>query len=243
MNPLPQVNTLVIKVVICLFYTFAIQHNAAAQSLPDIIELEYEVTLGAAELGGLSSKLIKLEDYYEATAETHTEGMASILLGGTVREYCRFTVDNNVVTPESYRIVREGQDAFDRKVGFNWDERAVEFSNGEKITISDGYIVDNCSVPFALIAGGASAFENRVLHIVGGTKVRKFDNLGVSRERVKTALGEFDTVKIEQVRFERPDRKLTFWLAPDRHNLPVKIVEQRKSRLDTTMLLKSVKGL
>lgn len=243
MNRLPQIITLVTKVVVYLFCTFPIQHYAAAQSLPDSIELEYEVTLGAAELGDLSSKLTKLDDYYEVTAETHAEGMASILLGGTAREYCRFTVDNNVVRPESYRIVREGQEAFDHKAEFNWDERAVHFSNGEKIVISDGYIVDNCSIPFALIAGGASTFENRVLHIVGGTKVRKFENLGISRERIKTALGEFDTVKIEQVRFERPDRKLTFWLAPDRHNLPVKIMEQRRSRPDTIMLLKSVKGL
>lgn len=243
MNRLPQANTLVFQVVICLFCTFSFPHNAVAQSLPDTIELEYKVTLGAAELGGLSSKLTKKDGYYEAIAETHAEGMASILIGGTVREYCRFTVDDNVVTPESYRIVREGQDAFDRQAGFNWDERAVEFSNGEKIIISDGYIVDNCSIPFALIAGGASTFENRLLYMVGGSKVRKFYNLGISRERVQTAQGEFDTVKIEQVRFERPDRKLTFWIAPDRHNLPVKIVEQRKSRPDTTMLLKSVKGL
>ena len=243
MNLRLQINTLIIKVVICLFYTIAIQHNAAAQSLPDFIELEYEVTLGAAELGSLSSKLTKKDGYYEVTAETHAEGMASILLGGTAREYCRFTIDDNVVVPESYRIVREGQDAFDRKAGFNWDERTVQFSNGEKFVISDGYIVDNCSIPFAIIAGGASTFENRVLYIVGGAKVRRFENLSISKERVKTALGEFDTIKIEQVRFERPGRKLTFWLAPDRHNLPVKIMEQRKSRPETIMLLKSVKGL
>ena len=217
--------------------------EAVAEALPESVELVYEVSLGAAELGSLSSKLERRGDHYEVTAETRAEGMASILLGGTIREICRFSVDRNVVTPDSYRIIREGRDAFDRSVSFDWEERRVLFSNGMKIVIPDGYIVDNCSLPFAFIIGGASTFEQRSLHVVGGNKVRRFENPGISKEQLKTSLGEFDTIKIVHVRFDRPDRKLNVWLAPDRHNLPIKIVEQRKSRPDTTMLLKSVEGL
>ena len=65
----------------------------------------------------------------------------------------------------------------------------------------------------------------------------------IEDQQVVTPLGKFDAVKIEQTRFDRPDRKLIIWLAPQRSNLPIKIVEQRKSRPDTTMLLKSVEGL
>ena len=217
--------------------------EAVADSLPESVELIYKVSLGAAELGSLSSKLEKRGDHYEVSAETRAEGMASILLGGTVREICQFSIDRNVVTPDSYRIIREGRDAFDRSASFDWEGRRVLFSNGMSVVISDGYIVDNCSLPFAFIVGGASTFERRTLHIVGGNKVRRFEIPGISREQLNTSLGEFETVRIEHVRFERPDRKLSVWLAPERHNLPIKIVEKRKSRPDTTMILQSVEGL
>lgn len=217
--------------------------DAEAGGLPDSMELVYKVSLGVAELGSLISTLEQRGDGFVVTAETRAEGMASILLGGTVREICRFTTDDNVLTPESYRIVREGKDEFDRSVSFDWSKRSLTFSNGDSIVISDGYIVDNCSVPYAFIVGGASTFQRRTLHVVGGKKVRRFENLSVENDTVKTPLGEFETVRIEQVRFDRPDRRLTIWLAPDKHNLPVKIVERRKSRPDTTMVLKSYEGL
>lgn len=216
---------------------------APAVTLPDSLELVYEVTFGVAELGSLSSRLTKNSDHYEVTAETRAEGLASILLGGTVRETCRFKVSDNAVTPEHYQIVRKGRDAFDRSVTFNWDERKVIFDSGTNVVVADGYIVDNCSVPFAFMLGGTATFKRRSLHIVGGDKIRRFENIGFANEHISTPLGEFDTVKIEQVRFDRPDRKLTIWLATDRGNLPVKFLEQRNSRPDTTMLLKAVEGL
>ncbi|MFC1681749.1 DUF3108 domain-containing protein [Pseudomonadota bacterium] len=217
--------------------------NAVAEDLPDSMELIYKVSLGVAELGSLISTLERKGDAFEVIAETRAEGMASILLGGTVREFCRFSTDGNALTPESYRITREGKDAFDQSVSFNWDERRVIFSNGTNFVISDGYIVDNCSLPYAFIVGGAETFKGRSLHVVGGNKIRRFENLNISEDTVVTPIGEFQTVRIEQERYDRPDRKLTIWLAPDQHNLPVKIVEQRKSRPDTTMVLRSYEGL
>ena len=128
-------------------------------------------------------------------------------------------------------------------MSFDANKRRVSFNNGTKIVLSEGYIVDNCSVTFAFILGGANAFKEKTLHIIGAKKVRRFENNQIEKQEVSTPLGKFDAVKIEQVRFDRPDRKLLIWLDPNRNNVPLKIVEQRKSRPDTTMLLKSVKGL
>lgn len=230
-----------LKVLCCVLAVYTT--GAMANSLPASLELVYTVKLGIAELGSLSSKMTKKADYYEVVSETRAEGMASILLGGTVREICRFNVNDNAIKPEHYRIIREGRDAFDWSVSFNWDERRVLFSAGNSVVLSKGYILDNCSVPYALMAGGASIVRQRSLHIVGGKRVRQFKNLNVSEEQISTPVGDFQAIKIEQVRFDRPDKRLTFWIAPERNNLLVKIVEQRKSRPDTTMLLKSVAGL
>lgn len=216
---------------------------STGDALPETLELIYEVSFGVAELGSLRTQLKKQEAHYEVVSETRAEGMASILLGGRVREMCQFLIANNAVKPVNYRIIREGKDAFDYSVSFDWDNRRVSFNDGSDVVISNGYIVDNCSVPFAFILGGAEVFKEKPLHIVGGRKVRRFENSAVVTERISTPLGEFNAIKIEQVRFDRPDRKLTIWLVPERNNLPVKIVEQRKSRPDTTMLLTSVTGM
>ena len=215
----------------------------SADPLPETLELIYEVSFGVAELGSLRTLLTKQETHYEAVSETRAEGMASILLGGKVREICQFSIADNAVRPDNYRIIREGEEEFDYSVSFNWDERRVIFNNGNNVVIANGYIVDNCSAPFAFILGGAEVLKRTSLHIVGGKKVRRFENNAVDNELVSTPLGEFNAVKIEQVRFDRPDRKLMIWLAPERNNLPIKIVEQRNSRPDTTMLLTSVDGL
>lgn len=217
--------------------------KSSADPLPEALELVYEVRYGIFELGSMSSKLKKQSNHYKVTNETHAKGMAAVLLGGTVREMCEFSIDNNVIRPTQYQIVREGKDTFDYSASFDTDERRVSFSNGTDILVSEGYIVDNCSVPFALILGGADAFKQKTLHIVGGKKIRRFENHLIENQEISIPLGKFDAVKIEQIRFDRPDRKLMFWLAPNRGNLPIKIVEQRKSRPDTTMILKSVEGL
>lgn len=227
----------------CLAFVSACGTPARAATLPESVELVYEVSFGIAELGSLISTLTKKSDHYEVTAETRAEGLASILLGGVVRETCSFKVDDNAVMPEHYQIVREGREGFEHSASFDWDHRRVMFNSGFNQVIASGYIVDNCSAPFAFIVGGPSTFKNRPLHIVGGDKIRQFENVGIGSEQVSTPLGKFDTVRIEQVRFDRPDRKLTVWLATERNNLPVKFLESRNSRPDTTMLLKSVKGL
>lgn len=216
---------------------------STADDLPDALEMTYAVSFGVAELGSLHTELKKQENHYEAVSETRAEGMAAILLGGKVKEMCRFSTIDNAVKPSNYRIIREGQDAFDYSVSFDWDKRLLSFDDGGAVTMSKGYIVDNCSVPFAFILGGADMFRETSLHIVGGKKVRQFKNNAITSEHIVTPLGEFDAVKVEQVRFDRPDRKLTFWLALERNNLPVKIEEQRSGRSKTTMLLTSVKGL
>ena len=214
-----------------------------ADALPETLELVYEVRFGVAELGSLHTQMRKQQAHYEVVSETRAEGMALILLGGKVREICQFSIADNAVKPVHYRIIREGQEAFDYSVSFDWQGGRVSFNDGNDVVISNGYVVDNCSVPFAFILGGAEAFREGPLHIVGGRKVRRFENSTIVAESISTPLGQFDAIKIEQVRFDHPDRKLTIWLAPGRNNLPIKIVEQRKSRPATTMLLTSVTGL
>ena len=217
--------------------------TAWADPLPASLDLVYEVKYGIFKLGSLSSSLAKQDKSYEVVNETHATGVAAMLLGGTVRETCEFSIEENLIRPTRYRIIREGKDTFDYSATFGAEWDSVVFNDGTNVTISDGYLIDNCSAPFAFMLGGPEALSATSLHIVGGSKVRNYKNNLITEEKLKTPMGKFNAVKIEQERFDRSDRKLLIWLVPELSNLPVKIVEQRKSRPDTTLTLKSAEGL
>lgn len=214
-----------------------------AGSLPSSLKLHYTVTVGKAELGSLLTELTRDGDDYHVQSETRAEGMASILLGGAIRENCRFTVTSELLRPSSYRVVREGRRAYQHSAIFDWSSKQISFSEGDTIAMpADGYVVDNCSVPFAFMLAGSQLLDQSQLHVVGGNRIRHYENLRMSQENIDTPLGSMDTIRIQQQRVGKPERKLTIWVAPGKNNLPVKIVEKRKSRT-TTMVLRSVRGI
>ncbi len=214
----------------------------AAGELPEQLTLRYSVQLGTAKLGSLLTQLTRHSDRFRVESETRVEGVAAILLGGEVRETCEFEVEANQVRPLRYEVEREGPKGYRRQAEFHWPANQVAFSSGETSAIPNGYTLDNCSVPFAFMLGGSEVFSQTALHIVGGRRIRNFEHIGVTREELKTPFGKIPSIRIEQRRTDNPTRKLIVWLAPGQHNLPVKMVEKRTSRV-ITMVLESVQGL
>ena len=214
-----------------------------AGSLPSTLDLQYTVSLGSTKLGTLITNLRKTDDGYEVRSETRAEGLAALLLGGSLYERCQFNVTKDGLQPLTYGVVSEARKAYKRDVSFDWSARSISFSSGESVPMPDsGYLIDNCSFPFALMLSAGKLSSQKQLHLVGGKRIRHFENITVTREGLSTPLGTFETLRIQQQRVGRPERKLTMWLAVERQHLPVKIVEERKSRT-TTMVLRTVEGL
>ncbi len=224
------------------FLLFAIAQPLRSDLLPKELTLHYKVSLGSAELGSLSTKLRRQGETYEVDSRTRAEGVASILLGGDIRENCTFAVRAKRIRTINYHVTREGRKGYRHDVTFDWNAGTVRFSNGEIRRLPEGYTLDNCSVPFAFMVGTPDTFVNGTMNIVGGQRIRRFTNVSISEERLATPIGVMDSIRIEQQRYDKPERTFTVWVAPSRGNLPVKIVERRPSRV-TTMLLTSVSGL
>ncbi len=226
--------------LICLALTPLL--SARSEVLPEELTLQYRVSLGSAELGSLSTRLRRAGDVYQVDSRTRAEGLASILLGGDVKESCVFSVKAHEIQTQNYEVTREGRRGYRHTVKFDWHAGTIQFKGGDTRPLPNGYTLDNCSVPFAFMVGKPDTFINRMMHIVGGNRIRHFTNLSITEERLATPLGVLDSIRIEQQRHGRPERTFTVWVAPTRGNLPVKIVEKRPSRV-TTMLLTSVSGL
>lgn len=225
--------------------TIAAAPAVSPQSLPDSVKLTYNVNYFDTGLGNLVTELSRNGDIYEVRAETRAEGLASILLGGTLREQCKFSVSDSMeVRPRHYTIEKEGSDPYTHSAEFLWEEMKVAYDDGKSLDIPlAGYVIDNCTVPFAFAAAdGITVKEYPYIHILGGKRLRHYEDIQVSRETVEVPAGTFDTVRIDQKRVGSPDKKLSIWVAPDMRNIAVRIEERRKMRV-TTMELAGSEGL
>lgn len=223
----------------------ALPASAAQPPLPTGIKLTYNVRLYETNLGNLVTTLNSSGNTYLAQAETRAEGLASILLGGLLREECEFSVsENREIKPWRYKIEKEGRDPYAHSADFLWSEMKVRYDSGKSLNIPPaGYVIDNCTVPFAFAAADKiSLQEYPYIHILGGRRIRHFEDIKVSRETIEVPAGEFDTVRIDQQRVGSSDKTLSIWVAPSRHNIAVRIVERRKMRV-TTMELSESEGL
>lgn len=231
---------------ICLgVFAIAAAPSVSPQSLPPSVKLIYDVNYFDTGLGNLVAELSRNGDSYEVRAETRAEGLASILLGGTLREECEFSVSDSLeIRPRHYSIEKEGRDAYSHSAEYLWEDMKVSYDDGKSLDIPlAGYVIDNCSVPFAFAAAEKiTVKEYPYIHIIGGKRIRHYEDIQVSRETVEVPAGTFDTVRIDQQRVGSPDKKLSIWVAPALQNIAVRIEERRKMRV-TTMELSSSEGM
>lgn len=214
----------------------------AAQTLPESVQLTYNVKLYDTELGNLVTRLSRDGSTYKVESETRAEGLASILLGGTLREQCEFVLSDSLeLKPRLYSIEKEGSDPYMHSAEYFWEDNEVRYDSGRSVHIPlEGYVIDNCAVPFAFAAAEDIALqEYPYLHILGGKRMRHYEDIKVSRETVKVPSGTYETIRIDQQRVDSDDKTLTVWVAPAEQNLAVKIEERRSFRVTTMELLKA----
>lgn len=225
--------------------TIAAAPAVVPQSLPDSVKLIYDVNYYDTGLGNLVTELNRNGDTYEVRAETRAEGLASILLGGTLREECEFSVSDSMeIRPLHYTIEKEGSDPYTHSADFLWKDMQVAYKDGKSLDIPlAGYVIDNCTVPFAFAAADKiTVKEYPYIHILGGRSLRHYEDIQVSQETVEVPAGTFEAVRIDQQRVGSPEKKLSIWVAPALQNIAVKIEERRTMRV-TSMELADKEGM
>lgn len=234
-----------------MILTILLSAAASAAAGPDFAQvpvsakLTYDVRLFGTDLGNLITQINKTGDIYHVRSETRAEGLAAILLGGSLHEECDFSVSNSMkIKPEHYRIEKEGRDGYSHSADFLWSKMKVKYKDGNVLNIPRaGYVIDNCTVPFAFAGADKLALmAYPSIHILGGQTMRDYDDIKVSRETINVPAGRFDTLRIDQQRVDSPDKTLTIWVAPAKQNIAVKIMERRRFRV-TTMELAFSKGV
>ena len=157
--------------------------------------------------------------------------MAAILLGN-LTETCDFNIVDGRAQSQTYSGGRPSKTEY--FVDFNWEERKIKFNGEETLDMPQGYLINNCNMPFAL----ALLKDNEItetVYIVDGkkTRIRGYRLKSKSREMLNTKIGSLDTVKIVFERDLKSEKTLTLWLSKKHYFLPVKMQERREDRITT----------
>lgn len=218
--------------------------NALALSPVNIsYKIKFESSkFGKATLGRIDNMLKTTPDGYSIESVTKAQGMAAIVLGSNQQQSCEFEVKDGKAVSKKYDGGRIGK--VDYQVDFDWNGRKVNFNDKktkdkensiETIDLPDGYIVDNCSLWFAVALLKGVVPNEQSMYVVDGKnkRIRGYKLRSSNEELLETKLGEKQVTKVVYERELRPGRTVTFWLSHDDEYLPLKMQESRKSRTTT----------
>ena len=205
------------------------------------ISISYEISFisdkyGNATLGKLITTLSNDKQMYSVVSSTKAQGLAAILLGNDIQESCSFTVENERIISHSYAGSRNQPSDF--KVSYDWNNRKINFSDGDSLDMPQGYVIDTCSLPFAAAFLKNQGLSSEIVYVVDGEKkrIRGYRLKSTSKELLSTKLGKRDTLKLVLERDHDPSRTFTLWLSPNHSYVPLKMVENRNRRTFTFMV-------
>ena len=234
-----QIATFITCLSILTLFIMPIKSNADT-ALPielDDVSITYKIKLESksfnAILGKLTNSIKKTENGFTVKSVTKVQGMAAILLGSNEQQSCDFIMQDGYAIPQRYVGGTIKKDQY--KVDFDWQEQKITFNDAESLDMPKGYVVDNCSMSFALALQKGQGLETRPVYIVDGKKnrIRGYTLLSSEDVNIETPIGNKDTTKIVLQRELRSDRTLTFWLSKEDQYIPIKMQDKRKSRTTT----------
>lgn len=200
---------------------------------PQKMNVQYELSRNGTVMVEVSDTLVHDGKTYQIQSEARGKGLFAISNRGSVKRESKGTVEAGALRPLEFRDQRG-----DRKpelAHFDWAKReVVEERDGKSESKPiKGPIQDRVSF-FWSFAFVPPREKEIVIDVADGRGVDRFRYLISSPEKLKTGIGEIDTVKLVKQREPGDDRATEVWLSVRHHYAPVRIlvVEKDGTRLD-----------
>ncbi len=221
-------------------------YPAAAEepALPTPLELKYVLRYGGLKVGHATRALAREPNgTFRHRSRSVPEGALRMFTTVEWFEEGRFEIVKGRIRPLSFVEYRVGADKPHRhSAAFDWKANVVRYAHGPVIALPPG-TQDQGSILYALMLNPPPASREQSIFVSTGKKLREYRYLEVGTENLKTIFGTVRTRIIERRPLATDKDRDTFrvWLAPDRHNLPVRISTEKRGQ-DTTLELESVGG-
>ena len=220
------------KILSIILVAFGVALPAAAAP-PPRVEISYVIMMGSMRIGEGRDVLEHDGRRYRIVSESTPKGFASLLVNDLRRE-SRGVIRGSGLRPDHFE--ETGRRGGARTASFDWTAGQLALGSGNNtrtVPLPRGAL-DQTSLAYAFSFRPAAS-ENFEVHVTDGRGLKQYRYREVGQETLVTPLGEIRTRHFEKVRGPDDKRGFEFWLAPDRHLLPVKLryVERNGDAFDS----------
>ena len=203
---------------------------------PQRVQLDFAVTSGTMSLGVGRDVLEHDGKQYSVISETKTVGLAAFLYKMNIRRESRGLITQSGLRPLHFEEDRTRKPK--RAVDFDWDARLNNLTDGvnvQTLALPDNTF-DQTSFAYAF-AFRPPSDEILPVYLTDGRKLSDYKYQIIGREKLKTTLGELETVHFQKVQEADDKRGFEVWLSVHYHYLPVQIrfIEKNGTVLDSTV--------
>jgi len=204
---------------------------------------EYQLSYGPMGMANAEYHLTRQADgswLFQSSAKA--VGMAAFAFGDQLIEQSHFQVDGQTLLPLHYELkrVNGSQIKEAERVDFNWQSRqAIAHTRKGKqvqLTIHPG-VLDQMLMQLALRQQLLAGKEHMSIDFIDEDEIKNYEFAVTGRERIKTAAGELDTVRVE--RTDDKKKATVFWFAPKLDYLPVRLDQTKRKHPTLHLELKA----
>jgi hypothetical protein len=227
----------------------ALSALAACPATADDLALQPFVASYSVEWRGMSAGTSTFElarsgtDEYVYSSRNVARGLFRLAVPGTVTQTSRFTIENGVVQPSSYRA-DDGSSGTARDVTLSFDWQAGRATGTAEdrpvnLTLKPG-TQDSISVQIALMLELLAGRAPEGFWLLDKDEIKEYRYTREEAATVETPAGKFETVIYRSER-SGSSRVTRLWLAPSLQHLPVRAEQLRNGKRELTLTLRESK--
>jgi hypothetical protein len=219
--------------IVALVAIAAVNAHSALAEGPQLAPYiaDYDVKYGGMSVGTSRTELRRAPTpgQWLIESRSNASGLARLIAGGTLVQRSTFELEAGGMRPLSYRF-DDGSKRSEKDVTleFDWGSGRVQgVSEGEPVDIAaEAGLQDAASMQAFVVLCLSGGVEPGIVPMIEKDKIKYYRYTFLRRERLKTALGELDTLVYRSARDGKPRETLS-WFAPSLGNVSVR-AEQRE---------------
>src|SRR5438874_13394257 len=192
----------------------------AAAEPPPRIDLVFTLTRNGSVMAEATEQLQYAGGNYQLTETWKGKGFYALL--GSARRVSQGSIENGALRPREFFDERSGRDT--ARAWFDWKAQTLtmQYKGNKGVEPLPPNAQDRLSFLFALSLLPAGKSDSISYSIADGKGLSRHTYKLVGRERIKTPVGEFDTVKAARQGDDRETAEV--WLAPQYSYLPLRLL-------------------
>ena len=216
----------------------------AADGLPVApFQARYEVYASGFSIGEAIITLTAAEPgAYQMSSDVRPNGLVAMLASGRIHEQVSGEIRNGAIRPIQYeRLLDTGRKSNHMQLRFDWSAAQVQaLYNSEQATLplSPG-VVDPLSLQLVVMGDLKRGQAPSQYSLVDKTQIKTYQIRNQGEETLDTPLGPLRTVRINQYTPGKT-RMTTFWVAPGKQYLLVRIAQEKDGKEEVRMEIRAV---